>query len=455
VPIEAVIENASLCNVQPVPKVAGRDLNPPHNGDIPRSSENFSSLIYKIKGGEKIVKAQEFLDYVRKAKSKNTFKEYRIGLERFREWYGKDLDTILRERSEDLQSEDPVRRRSFERKLEEFHRAMLEKGYGVNTCRTLTLGLIQLFNYFDVDMKTRVISAEAKKTVETEKSYPLTIEEVRRMYAVADSLRDKVLLLLGKDVGLRLADVLSIKRDEIPDLDQEAPIPFQKVTAKEKVLARGFLSDETAAILKAYLPTLKGTDNPYLFPNKNGKGPITDDTVNNVLNALAEKVKIKVPNGQALTFHCFRKLFLTYCIESGIGLTAGKLMCGKAVPKADRTYIHNAKLKKLFLQLQKMTRITDVTAYTAGTDRVEQLEKTIETLQKDLISYKTSHELSVKRLKVVMNENVELKGTVKELTAQYKMLNDAFQSWVYTQRELEASLARLVEAMKKKETKSD
>jgi hypothetical protein len=49
----------------------------------------------------------------------------------------------------------------------------------------MTLGLIQLFNYFDMDMKTRVISAEAKKTVETEKSYPLTIEEVRLMYARA------------------------------------------------------------------------------------------------------------------------------------------------------------------------------------------------------------------------------------------------------------------------------
>jgi integrase len=399
------------------------------------------------------VQAQEFLEHVKNAKSKNTFKEYRNGLQKFSEWYGKDLDTILKERKEDLESDDPVRRRRFERKLEEFHRALMEKGYAVNSCRTLTLGLIQLFNYFDMDMKTRIISTEAKKTVETEKSYPLTIEEVRLMYAVADSLHDKVLLLLGKDLGLRLADVLSIKRDEIPDLDQEAPIPFQRMTGKEKVLSRGFLSDETVAMLKAYLPTLKGTDNPYLFPNKNGKGPITDDTVNNTLNALADKTKIKVPEGQALTFHCFRKLFLTYCIESGVGLTAGKLMCGKAVAKADRTYIHNARLKKLFLQLQKMTRITDVAAYTAGTDRMEQLEKTIETLQKDLISYKTSHELSIKRLKVVMNENVELKGTVKELAAQYERLNKAFQSWDQTQGELEAALARLVEA--KKETKSD
>lgn len=363
------------------------------------------------------MKAQEFLDYVKNAKSKNTLKEYRNGLKKFSEWYGEDLDAVLTERKQDLESEDPVRRRRFERKLEEFHRALVNDGYAVNSCRTMTLGLIQLFNYFDMDMKTRVISAEAKKTVETEKSYPLTIEEVRRMYAVADSLRDKVLLLLGKDVGLRLADVLSIKRDEIPDLDQEAPIPFQRMTAKEKVLARGFLSDETAAILKAYLPTLKGTDNPYLFPNKNGKGPVTDDTVNNVLNALTEKAKIKVPKSQALTFHCFRKMLLTYCIEAGVGLTAGKLMCGKAVARSDSTYIHNARLKKLFLQLQKMIRVTDAATYMAGQDRIEELERAIEALKRDALAYKTSQELGTKEIQDLKKHIGRLENVVRRLAS--------------------------------------
>jgi len=363
------------------------------------------------------VQAQEFLEHVKNAKSKNTFKEYRNGLEKFSEWYGKDLDTILKERKEDLESDDPVKRRRFEHKLEEFHRALMEKGYAANSCRTLTLGLIQLFNFFDLDMKTRVISSEAKKTVETERSYPLTIEEVRAMYAVADSLRDKVLLLMGKDLGLRLADVLSIKRDEIPDLNQETPIPFQRITNKEKVLAKGFLSDETAAMLKAYLPTLKGTNNPYLFPNKNGKGPVTDDTFNNILNAMAEKTKIKVPKSQALTFHCFRKMFLTYCIEAGVGLTAGKLMCGKAVARSDSTYIHNARLKKLFLQLQKMIRVTDAATYMAGTDRIEQLEKTIETLKRDALAYKTSQELGTKEIQDLKKHIGRLENVVRCLAS--------------------------------------
>jgi len=358
------------------------------------------------------VKAQEFLDYLQRAKSRNTYREYRYGLKKFSEWYGKDLDTILKERKHDLESDDPVRRRRFEHKLEEFHRSLMQRGYAVNSCRTMTLGLIQLFNYFDVDMKMRVISSEAKKTVETDRSYPLTIEDVRAMYSAADSLRDKILLLMGKDLGLRLADVLSIKKDEIPDLDQEAPIPFQRMTGKEKVLARGFLSEETANLLKAYLPTLRSKLNPYLFPS-NGKGPISDDTVTNILRSLAESAKLKVPKGQALTFHCFRKLFLTYCIESGVGLTAGKLMCGKAVPKTDGTYVRNTRLKKLFVQLQKMIRVTDVVAYTAGTDRVEQLEKTIETLKRDTLSHKTAWELGAKKLKALEKQVQSLENALR------------------------------------------
>jgi hypothetical protein len=61
------------------------------------------------------VKAQEFLDYVEKSKSKNMWKEYRNGLKKFSEWYGKDLDTVLAERKkQDLESGDSAGRRYFE-----------------------------------------------------------------------------------------------------------------------------------------------------------------------------------------------------------------------------------------------------------------------------------------------------------------------------------------------------
>jgi hypothetical protein len=58
-------------------------------------------------------------------------------------------------------------------------------------------------------------------------------------------------------------------------------------------------------------------------------------------------------NGKSLTFHCFRKMFLSASIDSGIGLTAGKKLCGKAIARSDDTYLTTVKLSEKFIQLKK------------------------------------------------------------------------------------------------------
>jgi len=47
-------------------------------------------------------------------------------------------------------------------------------------------------------------------------------------------------------------------------------------------------------------------------------------------------------------------MFLSTSIDSGIGLTAGKKLCGKAIAKSDDTYLTTVKLKEKFLQLKKI-----------------------------------------------------------------------------------------------------
>lgn len=49
-------------------------------------------------------KTQRFLDYIKETKSKATLKEYKHGIKRFSEWYGKDSDTVLEERRLDIAS---------------------------------------------------------------------------------------------------------------------------------------------------------------------------------------------------------------------------------------------------------------------------------------------------------------------------------------------------------------
>lgn len=45
---------------------------------------------------------KEFLSYIKEAKSKATHKNYSQGLKKFIAWYGKDGNTILKERFEDF-----------------------------------------------------------------------------------------------------------------------------------------------------------------------------------------------------------------------------------------------------------------------------------------------------------------------------------------------------------------
>jgi hypothetical protein len=42
---------------------------------------------------------------------------------------------------------------------------------------------------------------------------------------------------------------------------------------------------------------------------------------------------------------------LSASIDSGIGLTAGKKLCGKAIAQSDDTYLTTAKLREKFTQL--------------------------------------------------------------------------------------------------------
>lgn len=326
--------------------------------------------------------AQEFLTYIADSKAKNTAKSYRNGLTHFAEWYKKShsietLNEILQERKNSLQSENPQEKRIFERLVEKWHRSQVDNKESVNTARNRYVAVAQFFKFFDLDLNAAFIPSEVKKTKISEDDYPLTVEDVRAMYQTAD-LRGRAILLMAKDLGLRLNDFRWLTIKQLPDLDAEPPIPFNVETGKEHVQTKGFLSVETVQVLKAYKETLKERQcsycrgrgcekckgkgkrpgSPFLWPS-NGTHPLDEDSFGLWLKNLAKKAGIKTGN-QRLTFHCFRRLVMRAAIETGVGLTAAKLMVGKAVAKSDETYIAKAKLDEAFKKLSKYLNVTGV-----------------------------------------------------------------------------------------------
>jgi integrase len=351
---------------------------------------------------------KEFLDSL---PSRGTRKVYKYGLNKFLEWYGKTGKEVLEERKDDLTqrpNEDIVTYRNraakYERIIESFYNHLMEKGYKINAAKSITHGIRQLFRFYHMDVRMRS-GSNVNRTVKTQKSFPLTIEHVRRMYVVAD-FRERVILSMATDLGLRIGDFLEIKKLDLPDLSLEAPVAFDVMTDKEDVIAKGFLSQETVDLLKKYVDTLSD-DNPFLFPSNQKKNkPISKSQMGNLLRDLAEKAEIKVTNGKSLSFHCFRKMFLSAAIDSGVGLTVGKILCGKTVDSSDITYLTTVKLKQHFIQLKKFLMI-DVQPGVEE-EKVDLLKKAVSRLQEDLNTQKIISE-------TLSEENQKLQYELKRL----------------------------------------
>jgi site-specific recombinase XerD len=242
---------------------------------------------------------QEFLNSINNPRTR---KGYRFGLNKFVDWFDKPAEEILAMRQDDLTQkpgenlvEYKNRAARFEKEIEKFHSFLIENEYSVNSARNMTLGIRQLFRYYQMPVTMRA-GSKVSQTVKTTKNFPLTIEHVRKMFQVAN-LKERMVLSLAVDTGLRISDFLTIKKTELPPLDKKPPIAFTLLAQKEKIPAYCFLSQETINLLKTYLPTLRKKNNEYLFAS-NGKSHISDEAVSNMqklhINILVQNVLLRL-----------------------------------------------------------------------------------------------------------------------------------------------------------------
>ena len=291
--------------------------------------------------------------------SKKTGNNWMRGINLFVDWYGKPVDDILQERKDDLtprKNENLIDQKNradrFERELEKFHKWMLSKGYRINTARTYCTAVLQLFRYYSMGITLRTSSPLSRTTISTD-DFNLKPHHVRAMFHVAKDLRSKLLVSMGSDLGWGISDVVEIRRDELPDLNQQPPIYWERIRKKTKQVAKTCLSETTVMLLKEYLFSFP-TKNPYLF-HSNGTH-ISDKTVNQRLRDLASDADIKIGN-KNLHWHCFRKMLLSTAKNLGIDPDIIKIMTGKAVKKDILTYMTDINIVDAFKKLQTVTRI--------------------------------------------------------------------------------------------------
>jgi hypothetical protein len=367
---------------------------------------------------------ESFLDSFSKKGTRSTYKR---GVELFAVFYGKTVDEILAERKNDLTPRlnenmiDAKQRVSrFEKLLEQFYFWLEKQGYeNKNTRYSFCKGLRQLFRYYNMGITLRTGSPINQVTPKID-DFPLKPEHVKKLFHVAKDLRSKLLVSMGNDLGWRISDVLSIKRDELPNLDQETPIEWIRITQKENQVAKTCLSKTTVLLLKEYMFAFPNEHNPHLFFS-NGS-TIDDDTVNRRLKDLAQDSGIALGN-LALTWHCFRKMIISTAKNLSIDPDIIKLMTGKAVEKSMLPYLNGIDVKAAFTKLQTVLGITSLSEDTEQITK--QMENKINNLQSALIDSQrkiTNLEVTNETIRDRMVK-LELRLTENNLSIEKKFAN--------------------------------
>lgn len=284
--------------------------------------------------------------------SKNTRKNYKRGWTRFKDFLGKRTEQILAERKADLNSEDAFLRKRYEREVVAFFNDQKEKNGSLNTAILMATAPRAFFSFYELPLRLK--RGSIPQFVMATGEHRLTLENLKAMFAVGD-LRSRLIISMAKDMGIRVSDFKKIKREELRVLlNQTAPVEFKVLTRKETVIARTHISEETLELLKVYLPTLP-EENGFLFPSE--KSCLNEDTINKIIQDLAEKAKI--PLTGRLSFKCFRKLFLSICSNLGISDWHSRIMCGKKVDRSILTYLNSIDLKADAKKIHSTLSITN------------------------------------------------------------------------------------------------
>jgi len=325
-------------------------------------------------------------DWLSGIPSKYTRKSYKSGIKKFEnEYYHKPIETLIK-------SPDAGK------VIEQFYCWLREK-HGQNTCRNVVNSVIQFLKFHGTEVKYRK-ALQIYKTVPTTRDHRTVISEIQEMAKTSD-LREQVFLEVFL-LGLRIGDVALLEWRTF-DQNGQTPMPIEINTKKEQVIARTFISEEFKQLLTKYLPLLDKT-NPYLFQSKR-RQHLSTKQIDNILKGLIKRAGIV--NHGLFRWHTGRKLFLRTCAELGISSWSAKLMCGKAIPASDDTYVHDAELKNDFMKISETLRLFPKTIPQAE-DKIKNLETAIGQLENENIAFKT-------RIDLLQKDFQQLKGTVDKL----------------------------------------
>jgi integrase/recombinase XerD len=196
---------------------------------------------------------------------------------------------------------------------------------------------------FRVTLRQLDLAAEIYHLREPEK-LPLVMsaDEIKRLLAVAGSLKTRVLLSLGYGCGLRASEIVRLKVKHIDSAQNIIRIEQSKSRKDRNVM----LSDEMLGLLRQWWkarPSRYDAGIPlqerWLFPSRKSAGrPITTRHLNRLFHEAAAAAGIK----KGVTLHTLRHSFATHLLEDDTHIRKLQVLLGHKKLETTARYLHVA-----------------------------------------------------------------------------------------------------------------
>jgi len=327
-------------------------------------------------------------------------------------WKEPTGDMILERHKQNRKSEDSKTKYEIDDLIPKFTQWLIEaKGMKHNSAINTATPLRGFFNFHREPLKVQRSTYTTYK--ETKKKYHVfTQEELQRMVKLA-TVEEKAIILLGKDLGIRVGDFIELKRSLIleayKDQKGEFPIEFEIETQKEGVVSVGHASQETWEALNDYWSNIPQSE--YVFPS-NGSH-ISEDTANYAIKSSWNRA---YPDRKdvSVRFHELRSYKMTALSDVGVNEWHVKKMVGKKLGSDISTYLMGTNLKEDFKKAESKLKLTGV--YTARNhELIENLESSIARQQVELTDLRTRLDATTEQVRKQNNQSETILGLVQDL----------------------------------------
>jgi integrase len=162
----------------------------------------------------------------------------------------------------------------------------------------------------------------------------LTRKEAESVIRAATSYEDKILVLVGFNLGLRRDDLVRLKIQDIDIKSGTLSYLEQKKRSRIKTVP---LSDDLKHELDLYIKEHTAPDQEYLFPPRQKThhcGHMSSKTAYNIFNGLCKKVGIKTP----IPIHAMRATCIKLKRDSGWTIEQVAALIGDKVSTVQEHY---------------------------------------------------------------------------------------------------------------------